>query len=68
MLLSRIVSISSILGALTVAGSSFLFHYSSPLRILASAIALFVLWTHRQNIRRLWAGTEPKLHRIEKVS
>jgi glycerol-3-phosphate acyltransferase PlsY len=30
---------------------------------LALALAALVFWTHRANIARIWAGTEPKIGR-----
>lgn len=73
--LTRIISISSILGAiafpvfLALIGllpfSYFglpwhLFTYQSPLLIFATAMAALVVYRHRANIARLRAGTEPK--------
>jgi len=34
----------------------------APVLTLSVLVALLVLWTHRGNIRRLRAGTEPKIH------
>ncbi len=34
---------------------------SSPLNAFAAAAALFMIFTHRQNIARMRAGTEPRL-------
>ena len=62
MVLTRIVSISSILSSIAfpivvilVLGETRL-----PLIILSIAVALFVPYTHRENIRRLLKGTEKK--------
>lgn len=74
MFITRIVSVSSI-------SSSIIFPFVAifmfdekriPLVILAIAIALFVPYTHRQNIKRLMNGTEKKFdfgkNRIKKQS
>ncbi|NTW24554.1 MAG: glycerol-3-phosphate 1-O-acyltransferase PlsY [Lentimicrobium sp.] len=62
MFFTRIVSVSSI-------SSSIIFPFVAifmfdekrlPLVVLAIAIALFVPYTHRENIKRLWNGTEKK--------
>lgn len=37
-----------------------------PVLTLSVLVALLVVWTHRDNLRRLRAGTEPKIH--ERVS
>ncbi len=34
----------------------------APVLTLSVLVALLVIWTHRGNIRRLRAGTEPKIH------
>jgi len=34
---------------------------TSPLALIGSGIAVFVIWLHRGNIARLRAGTEPKI-------
>jgi len=60
---TRIVSISSILAAIGLAASSFWWAPSPALRWAAAAIAIFVLWTHRANIKRLASGTERPLGR-----
>ena len=38
----------------------------SPVFVLACLIGLFVVWSHRSNIQRLRAGTEPRLARTPK--
>lgn len=61
MALSRIVSLSSIVGA--IAASGFMILTGQPLAyILFSLIGgLYVIIRHRTNIQRLLAGTEPQL-------
>jgi glycerol-3-phosphate acyltransferase PlsY len=58
---SRIVSLSSIVGA--IAASGFMIATRQPLPYLLFAIAggIYVIVRHRSNIDRLLAGTEPQL-------
>lgn len=58
---SRIVSLSSIIGAVSVAG--LMFALNQPLAYVLFGIAggLFVIVRHRSNIQRLLNGTEPKV-------
>jgi len=60
--ITRIVSLSSIVGAIVFPFVAILMfdEHRIPLVILAIAIALFVPYTHRANIKRLIAGTEKK--------
>jgi acyl phosphate:glycerol-3-phosphate acyltransferase len=59
--ISRIVSISSIVGALSV--TIWMLTFNRPLPSIGFAIVggIYVTWLHRKNIQRLLAGTEPKL-------
>lgn len=59
--ITRIVSISSISGAIAVSGLMYL--TEQPLAYLLFAIAggIYVILRHRANIQRLFAGTEPRL-------
>ena len=61
MAISRIVSLSSICGAIAV--SALMFGFGEPLPYVLFAIAggIYVIWRHRSNIQRLLAGTEPKV-------
>ena len=59
--LTRIVSISSILGAVTLAVLAFLWSPSQGLSVLAALVAVFILWKHHANLRRLKEGTEPRI-------
>jgi glycerol-3-phosphate acyltransferase PlsY len=59
--LSRIVSISSIAGAISVTVSMLAFDRPLPYTIFALVGGIYVVWLHRKNIQRLIAGTEPKL-------
>jgi acyl phosphate:glycerol-3-phosphate acyltransferase len=59
---TRIVSVSSMIGAFIFPFVAiFIFNeHRIPLIILAVAVALFVPYTHRENIKRLINGTEKK--------
>lgn len=58
---SRIVSLSSIAGAIAVSVLMILFKQPIPYELFAVAAGLYVIWRHRSNIQRLLAGTEPQL-------
>jgi acyl phosphate:glycerol-3-phosphate acyltransferase len=57
----RIVSLGSMLAALTAIILVFSLEQPLPYRLLVMAGALYVIVRHRANIRRLVAGTEPRL-------
>lgn len=59
--MSRIVSLSSILGALTAIVLICSFEQPAPHRLLVIAGGLYVVGRHGANIKRLLAGTEPRL-------
>ncbi len=59
--LSRIVSLSSIVGAITVNALMLSFQQPIPYQIFVSCAGIYVIWRHRTNIKRLFAGTEPKI-------
>lgn len=59
--LARIVSLSSMLAALTAIVLVCGFEHPWPYRLLVIAGGLYVIVRHRANIRRLLAGTEPRL-------
>lgn len=59
---SRLVSLASIGAALTLPlAVAVTLGAGSPVFGVACGIALFVVWMHRANIRRLRAGTEPRI-------
>jgi glycerol-3-phosphate acyltransferase PlsY len=58
---SRIVSLSSITGAIAVNVLMIVLKQPLPYQIFAGAAGIFVIWRHRSNIQRLLAGTEPQL-------
>jgi acyl phosphate:glycerol-3-phosphate acyltransferase len=61
--ITRIVSISSIFGALAVAVLMFLYHQPTAYIVFTAIGGAYVIWLHRTNIQRLWAGNEPQLGR-----
>ena len=62
LMVSRTVSVASIVAALTVGATGlFLPGIGLSERVFLDFIAVFVLWAHRSNIRRLMAGEEPRI-------
>lgn len=59
--ISRIVSLSSIAGALAVSILMILLNQPLPYQLFAIAAGIYVIWRHRSNIQRLLAGTEPQI-------
>ena len=59
--ISRIVSLSSISGAIAVSIFMVLFHQPLPYILFSIAGGLYVIFRHKSNIERLLAGTEAKL-------
>jgi acyl phosphate:glycerol-3-phosphate acyltransferase len=59
--ISRIVSLSSIFGAIAVSIFMVILHQPLPYILFGIVGGLYVVWRHRSNIERLLAGTEPKL-------
>jgi acyl phosphate:glycerol-3-phosphate acyltransferase len=59
--ISRIVSISSIAGAVSVTIWMLGFDRPLPSIIFAIVGGIYVIWRHSANIQRIIAGTEPKL-------
>lgn len=59
--ISRIVSLSSICGAIAVSILMLLMRQPLPYQLFALAGGLYVILRHRSNIQRLLAGTEPRL-------
>ena len=57
---SRIVSLSSITGAIAVNVLMIVLKQPLPYQIFAAVAGIFVIWRHRSNIQRLLAGTEPQ--------
>ncbi|MBW4538546.1 MAG: glycerol-3-phosphate 1-O-acyltransferase PlsY [Myxacorys chilensis ATA2-1-KO14] len=59
--ITRIVSVSSIAGAIAATILMVIFKQPLPYCLFAIAGGIYVIWRHRTNIGRLLAGTEPKL-------
>jgi acyl phosphate:glycerol-3-phosphate acyltransferase len=59
--ISRIVSMSSIVGAISVTIWMLLFDRPLPSVVFAIGGGIYVVWRHSANIQRILAGTEPKL-------
>jgi glycerol-3-phosphate acyltransferase PlsY len=59
--LSRMVSLGSILAALTATVLVCALEQPWPYRLLVVAGGIYVMVRHRANIQRLLAGTEPRL-------
>lgn len=59
--ISRIVSLSSIAGAIAVSIFMVILHQPLPYILFGIAGGLYVILRHRPNIERLLAGTEPKI-------
>uniref|UniRef100_A0A832M1B1 Glycerol-3-phosphate acyltransferase n=1 Tax=Oscillatoriales cyanobacterium SpSt-402 TaxID=2282168 RepID=A0A832M1B1_9CYAN len=61
LLITRIVSISSISGAIAVSGLMFTTSQPLPYLLFGLVGGMYVILRHRSNIQRLLAGTEPRL-------
>jgi acyl phosphate:glycerol-3-phosphate acyltransferase len=59
--ISRIVSLSSIAGAIAVSAFMFFLGQPLPYQLFAIAAGIYVIWRHRSNIGRLLAGEEPQI-------
>lgn len=60
--LTRIVSLGSILAALLLPAAVWATGSAGgPTLVFASAVALFVIWAHRDNLRRLFRGEEGRI-------
>ena len=59
--ISRIVSLSSIMGAIAVTICAILLQLPIPYIIFASIAGVYIILRHRTNIQRLLAGEEPKI-------
>lgn len=58
---TRIVSISSISGAIAVVIAMVVLNEPIPYQLFAVIGGTYVIWCHRSNLKRLLKGTEPKL-------
>ena len=59
--ISRIVSLSSICGAIAVNILMLVFNQPLPYSVFAALAGLYVILRHKSNIQRLLAGDEPKI-------
>ncbi|MCS7183286.1 MAG: glycerol-3-phosphate 1-O-acyltransferase PlsY [Thermoanaerobaculum sp.] len=59
---TRLVSLASLTAGVALAVAALLWPSQTPwgMKGVALGLCLFVFWTHRQNIRRLLAGQEPR--------
>ena len=62
-LVTRYVSLASMVGAVSLPVTAALMHRPTVLVIVTAVIAIFVILRHRANISRLLAGTESKIGR-----
>lgn len=60
-IMTRYVSLGSILGALTAIVAGFLLHKTPALQVFLLLAAAFVIYRHRANIIRLYQGKENKV-------
>lgn len=60
-LLTRYVSLGSVLAAFTFPFAMWYFHRDAVMTAIAAAVGLGVIWLHRSNIGRIAHGTESKL-------
>jgi acyl phosphate:glycerol-3-phosphate acyltransferase len=58
--LSRIVSLASMVAAVSAPIALFVSGGSLPVTLAALAISVLIVWRHQENVSRLLAGTEPK--------
>lgn len=65
-LITRYVSLGSILGSIGAIILAWYFEYPMSYQIFVIFIGIFVIFRHRENIQRLLRGTESKLGRISK--
>lgn len=61
-IITRYVSLGSILGALSVPINMYLFHKPVPVLLFGIVAASFVIYRHRDNIFRIYHGKENKLN------
>ena len=61
LLMSRIVSLSSIFAAVAAVVLMQAFHQPVPFSLLAVMGATYVVFRHRENVHRLFTGTEPRI-------
>ncbi len=57
---SRYVSLASMVAAAAAPAAVWLMDYPPSVTALAATMALYIIWRHRDNVRRLLSGAEPK--------
>jgi len=57
----RMISFASVIAAVFAAFWALFLFGPAPVTPVVAAIALLLVWRHRENIVRLWRGTEPRL-------
>ncbi len=68
MVVSRYVSLSSIMAALAVGASIWFMDKPPVVRVVLTALAVLVVWLHRANIKRLLNGTESRFGKKKETS
>lgn len=66
-LLTRYMSLASIISALLLPILAFVFSKSTPLLYFSLVLGIFVIYRHRSNLKRLIQGTESKLGKKQKM-
>jgi glycerol-3-phosphate acyltransferase PlsY len=64
----RMVSLASILAALTLVAALWIRDYPTEIRLLGTGVAAFIVFAHRANIRRLTKGEEPRFGSAKKAA
>ncbi|MCX5758306.1 MAG: glycerol-3-phosphate 1-O-acyltransferase PlsY [Candidatus Hydrogenedentes bacterium] len=59
--MTRMVSAGSMTAAIALAAATWAHEPSLAVRVIASLIALLVIWKHRSNIQRILEGTESRM-------
>jgi glycerol-3-phosphate acyltransferase PlsY len=61
------VGLSTVLAGISLPIFGFIAEASPPRLAFAAAVAVFLAWTHRSNLSRLRAGTEPRFERARVI-
>jgi glycerol-3-phosphate acyltransferase PlsY len=67
MVVSRYVSLSSIVAALAVGVAAWVLDYGMVVNVAMSGLSALVVWLHRANIKRLLSGTENRFGKKKEV-
>jgi acyl phosphate:glycerol-3-phosphate acyltransferase len=59
---TRYVSLGSILAAMAMTLAAYAFHEPASIVAATGAVAILIIARHRENIRRLWRGTELRIY------